>query len=785
VNDTPEEKPQDDWLQIAKDAHESSTTYMDANYRKVFERNIALFQSRHPTGSKYLSSAYKSRSRIFRPKTKSVVRKNEAAASAAFFANVDVVNVEAENDADQQQAISAALMNEVVNYRLTKTIPWFLTVMGAIQEAQVHGIVGSYQYWNYNEAVGIDQPCIELMPVENYRFDPAANWADVVGSSPYFIRIVPMYVIDIKARMKEADAKTGQAKWKHLEDGEISAAVIDYDTTRQARENPKQDPITERDELSALKDYDMVFCHENFFRREGGEVVYWTLGTQHLLSDPVPLKQAYFHGKRPFVIGNFVLEAHKAVPDSLVGIGSELQKEGNEITNQRRDNVSLVLNKRYVVKRGAQVDTDSLLRNVAGGVTLANNPLEDIKELEFNDVTASAYQEQDRVNVDYDELTGNFSQSSVQTNRKLNETVGGMELAAGGASAMTEYGLRTFVETWMEPVLNQLVKLEQAYETDSVVLALAGAQAKLQRYGIDQATDEMLNGSLTVRVSMGMGATDPQKKLGRFMFALKTYGEAMQLIPNANQEAIQNEIFGLAGYKGGAKFFGPSQPNIMLQQQMQEMQQQLQEAMQAAQKAGSESQMAKIAAQMANLKAAEANFKAQAVQAKSGIDLAIANNKPATQAPGQDLAPVIDRIKLERDEEMLKFQQQIAVLNIKLAEKTAELQLHNAQHSVEKTAMQERAGIQQERHGVEMSKRDVALQGKDVESKGKDLAMQGQEVKHAKEKDKEVEKKVAERPDHSAETLKELTGLIKEMAKPKTKTAQKDPKTGAWIVKES
>jgi hypothetical protein len=196
------------------------------------------------------------------------------------------------------------------------------------------------------------------------------------------------------------------------------------------------------------------------------------------------------------------------------------------------------------------------------------------------DVTGSAYQEQDRLNVDYDELTGNFSQGSVQTNRKLNETVGGMQMMGSSASQMTEYLLRTIVETWVEKVLTQLVKLEQAYETDAVILGLAGQKAELaQKYGIDAVTDDLLNQSLTVRVNVGVGATNPEAKLGRFMAVLKTYGEAMQMMPDAEPEAIRNEIFGLAGYKGGARFFKQADDpaTIALQQQMQEMQQALEQ----------------------------------------------------------------------------------------------------------------------------------------------------------------------------------------------------------------
>lgn len=177
--------------------------------------------------------------------------------------------------------------------------------------------------------------------------------------------------------------------------------------------------------------------------------------------------------------------------------------------------------------------------------------------MEWNDVTASSYQEQDRLNVDFDELTGNFSSSSVMTNRKLNETVGGMNLLTGSANQLTEYLIRTLVETWVEPVLRQLVKLEQAYETNLTILSLAGqkAMAALQRYQVNQLTDEMLNQELTVRVNVGMGATDPQTKLQKFTFAMQSYGQIMANMPDVDPEAVRKELFGLAGYKDGTRFF--------------------------------------------------------------------------------------------------------------------------------------------------------------------------------------------------------------------------------------
>jgi hypothetical protein len=609
--DTPEQGP--DWLALARDAFSSSTSYMDANWRKQWEDSIAMFQSRHPSGSKYNSDAYKHRSRLFRPKTRSVVRKNEAAAAIAFFSNPDVVSVEAENDTNPQQVAAAELMQQILNYRLQKTIPWFQLLVGGVQTAQVIGIVCSYQYWHYKEKVTVseepladdmgnvlmddqgpimqqyedvkvlkDEPCISLLPPEQFRFDPGADWLNVVESSPYFIRMVPKYVGEVKEMMRATDRKTGQQQWREYPDSEIRMAMADWDTLRSARENKREDPLAHTDQ--AISDYETVWCHENFIRKDGEEWVYWTLGCHQMLTDPAPLDQVYFTGDRPFVIGTCVIEANKAVPDSLVQMGASLQRETNDTVNQRRDNVSLVLNKRYIVKRGRDVDVQSLLRNVPGGVTMATD-VTDVQPMEWNDVTGSSYQEQDRLNVDFDELTGNFSTSSVMTNRKLNETVGGMNMLGGAANQLTEYLIRTLTETWIEPVLRQLVKLEQAYETDTTVLGLAGEKGQLfERYGVNEVSDELLNQELTVRVNVGMGATDPQTKLQKFTHAMQTYGGIMQSMPDVDPDAVRKELFGLVGYRDGGRFFKKDMdPKDAQMQQMGQVMQQMQQALGQAQ----------------------------------------------------------------------------------------------------------------------------------------------------------------------------------------------------------
>lgn len=699
-----------DYLQLCRDAYSSSTSYIDTNFRKQWEDNLRMFQSKHPRDSKYLSDSYKHRSKIFRPKTRSAVRKNEAAAAAAFFANTDVVSTDPVNPSDPKQVASAELMKYVLNERLTKTIPWFQILVGGVQDAQVQGVVASYQYWKYKEVtktvkvqvpvtdmlgqpvIGFDgqpvtreeeqevkeviedKPCIELIPIENIRIDPAADWLDPIGTSPYVIRLIPMYVVDVKRLMQKENPKTGMPKWKTLSDDQIRQAQGDYDSTRQVRNHEQEETDKSEKPLTA---YEVVWVHENFFREEDGITVVYTMGDAHQLTGPLDIKDIYFTGEIPVVMGVGVIETHRPIPSAYVELGGELQRETNDIANSRLDNVKLALNKRFVVKRGAQVDLQSLVRNAAGSVTMATNPIEDVREMEFNDVTGSSYMEQDRLNVDYDELMGNFSSGSVQTNRKMNETVGGMGLIASGANQMTEYLLRTITETWIEKVLRQLVKLEQAYETDELILAIAGNKAQLfQKYGISRVTDDLLNQSLTLTVNVGMGATDPAKKLQNFVMGAKTCAEITRIAPDMDSAEVRKEIFSLLGYRDGARFFKGAQlpPELkqkieQMQQQFQQLQQQLAQAQQALKDKSAELQMEQQRMQ------AELGLEQQKSQREAQLEM----EKLMLERQVKDAELALKRYQIDQE---AKLKREVARENVKTERMHTQMNMEGAMSTI-------------------------------------------------------------------------------------------------------
>lgn len=685
-----------EWLLKARDAYQSSTSYMDSNLRKKWENGLRAFNNLHPMDSKYSNSAYDKRSKLFRPKIRTIERKNEAAAAAAFFSNMDVTSITARDPTDSAAVANADVMTQLLQYRLTESIKWFMLLLGAFQDTQTMGACVGHIYWDYEaeksdvaveiedgrpeqnedeypvqhdlpdgafaveddddepeQGMGlssmpaplpgamqgpefqhaapppqmggsemlppampapsmeapkpspmgnqppaqmarqavqpqqskkrsprIDRPVIELVPIENIRIDPGSDWTDPIHSSPYVIHIIPVYYMDVKTRMESGE-------WYEYGEGFIkAAATTGFDSTRLARQNGA-DPYNL--DGKTVSEYEVVWVQRHIHRKDGVDWEFYTLSDLCLLSEPKLLSETVLHGMRPYEMGCCVVEAHRAYPSSIAELGKDLQSEANELANQRIDNVKFVLNKKYLVKRGEGQDLSGLVRNVPGGVVMVNN-VDDVKELTWPDVTASGYEEQSRIDNDLNELLGNFSAAQVMADHGVNGPARNMALLGQSAGTLVEYILRTFTETWVQPILRQLVKMEQAYETDEVILALAGKKADLfKKYGVEKVTDDLLDKDLTLAVNVGMGATDPQMKLQKFIAGMTAFANVAKEPPmGLNMQEVGKEIFGHLGYSDGSRFFTNDNPQVA------QLQNQLQQAMQMIQKlkAGNDVKMA-------------------------------------------------------------------------------------------------------------------------------------------------------------------------------------------------
>lgn len=569
------------WVERARGAFIASDEWFNNSIRRDVESALSNFRSKHPAGSRYNTTYYEKRSRLFRPKTRAMVRRSEAAAAIAFFSTSDAVVCSAYNDSDPKQRLAADVHHSILNARMEDPeMAWFLTLVGGAQDALTTGVVCSRQTWDYlsekfsgddgasHEVVRVDRPRVDLIPLENIRISPTADWRRPIESSPFVIEMIPMYLYEVREKMKQTDPQ-GDPIYRDLPEGMLYAAVKqDWDSIRRVREGNRVDKY---DTNVNVSDYESIWVHRNFVRKDGRDWVYDTIGTVLMLSNKVkPIEEVYHTGKRPYAMGFCVIETHKQYPQSPVMLSANLQEEANDLANLRIDNIRLALQKRWLVRRGAGVDTNSLMRGIASSVTYAGNPQTDVKELTTNDVTQSSYQEQDRINLDFDELVGAFSQSSVATNRHLNQTVGGMNLLSADASQIQEYQIRTLAETWIEPVLKQLVQLESLYESDEELLTMIGAQLGVSVEEIMAVMRERVN----VKCNVGFNATNPEKRIQRLALGLATMAQYYpQVVQQGDAVEIGKEVFGALGYKDASRFLpmlkkgGQEDPRIQAMQQ--------------------------------------------------------------------------------------------------------------------------------------------------------------------------------------------------------------------------
>lgn len=602
--------PEDiDFLGIIGEAERISRGYHLRTVEKPLTRSYRAWQNLHASDSKYLGPAWRGRSRVFVPKTRSAVRKNLATAAASLFSTEDVVNISAQFEDDPQQLATAAVIKADLDYRLTRSnpisgIPWYLLSMGGCLDAQLTGVTISKQYWEYLEVptgkteireeplidpqtgmvalddMGMpitqqvevpvmrtvrDRPMVDIIPIENSALDPAAPWYSPIQLGRWFSCRYIMGITDVRAMLSSNGKNGGGHVWLDVSDDVLLKSRIDDErsTARRTREGGGD----RYEETQSSGQLEMVAIQENFLRIAGKDWHFWSVGRHAFLSEVREVHEVYpeFGGERPYVMGVSQLDTHRVFPQSPVETWQPLQLELNDVANLRLDTLKRSIAPLTVVRRGKNVDIAAVQRRgQPDAIVMVDNP-DDVVFQNTPGPSGASYTESSVNNALFDELSGTFSTSSVQSSRQLNETVGGMRMMSGAANAVSEFDLRMWLETWVEPVLRQLVHLIRYYESDERILAIAGQNARVwTRYDYMPTIDDFEQTEVTLRVNAGIGALDPMQKLQKFKFAMEMLAPIMPMAQAKgiapNIEAIIEEVMGAAGFRDGRRFFEFGEP---------------------------------------------------------------------------------------------------------------------------------------------------------------------------------------------------------------------------------
>jgi hypothetical protein len=297
-------------------------------------------------------------------------------------------------------------------------------------------------------------------------------------------------------------------------------------------------------------------------QREGGKqlyelIEYWeddrvvTIANRNIVIRDE--ENPYRHGKKPFV-----RLVDQAVPHEFLGIGElepieSLQYELNDRRNQRMDNITLILNRMWKVKNGANVDEDELVSD-AGGVVHTDD-MAGIDSLQMPDVTSSSYNEETLIKGDIQQTTGvsDFTRG-VGSESLGNDTATGISLIQEAGNARFRLKIRN-LESAIEHIGRMMVSLNEQFLSEEKAIRIMGDNG----FEWLNVKPEDLKGNFDVIVQSG--STLPSNEA----VERKQIMEMFQIFagdPEVNQRELKKRVLETFGVKNLDKLLTPVDAGI-------------------------------------------------------------------------------------------------------------------------------------------------------------------------------------------------------------------------------
>ena len=645
----------------ARQSYDASVEYFEATQLEQIERNLDNFASRHPADSRYHTEEYRYRSRTFKPKTRIAARQLEEDAAEIFFASQDLIDIRPVNKDSKEDAFVARVHKHMLMTHLEDNLEYFQFVMGGVQDAFKQGDVVSAVAWESDEGEGTNRPTWRLIPIENIHVDPAASWMDPVGTSPYVIEDMPMHIQSVQDRMAEPGEKPEGNQWRWSDVGVLLGASKRAELReglRAKREGDTIDPLTSNT-FRDVEEHMVVMVRRVILRVEGVDWLYYMVGGDLLLSDPVPLRDKapwLRDGERDYQWGYAGVETHRVYKSAPAEWLQDLQAAANIGHNQRTDNITLALNKRYKVKRGRVLDLNSLRTSVPGGIYEVDE-MDDVEPEQWADVGGASFYNEDRLTNDFDSLAGSFNQGSVASQRSLNETVGGMRMMAQGSGKARGYMVLTIAATWWGKVCDALFRMIKQYATEDEIIDAVDQMLADGEPVPDMQPLDLIKVPTKLKVNMRLGA-DPMTRMNNLMSVVANFRQT-PIEMQVDWAELFKEGAAAAGFGDGDRFLvdteGQDPQVAMLQQQIQEMQQIIE------QKQVEQQGKMQIAQLSAETKRMSDQLKSQTALAIQEIKASIADQDRLIEAEQNE----IDREELVLAREGLIHQLNVARFNMK------------------------------------------------------------------------------------------------------------------------
>jgi len=304
-------------------------------------------------------------------------------------------------------------------------------------------VINVEQMQPYTEEVVVyDAPDIKNIPLESFFFDPAYTDID---ESPF--------------------ACHEYFKEKHeLIAGEEAGL---YKNTRKLSAGESFDGAL----YDRLEDH-----HESIGNMRDGVRIweYWTNDFKVLVANKTTvimcIPNPYYTKRKMFTKWCPIPMANEFYGKSPIETLRDLQYELNTMRSQRIDNISLAINRMFYINRNADIDVTQL-KSRPNGYIEVDDMANDIREITFNDVTGSAYKDEEIIKTDMDVTSGVHSYDRGQ-NPQRRDTATVASLLTSASSERFKLQAMMLAEDPVTDIGKQFADLNKQFLSDDTFIRI-------------------------------------------------------------------------------------------------------------------------------------------------------------------------------------------------------------------------------------------------------------------------------------------------------------------------
>lgn len=373
----------------------------------------------------------------------------------------------------------AQLMGKVIDYQWDQ-MNMNVLLPEAVKEMCIYGTVILKAYWYKEESNVIDKQMVDEQMPELGQVEVEEN--KTIYNAPK-VEVVDLYDFFVDPKATTID----NAEWvihrsmrsldylhEMMEDGKYkniklledeASSFAGWDDEKQMRRNTIgiSMPVEQKnDKLIEILEY------------WTDERVVTVANRKIIIRDQ---ENPFRHGKKPFIVC-----VDQKIPHEFYGMGElepieTLQYELNDRRNQRMDNVTLILNRMWLVQNGKNVDEDELVSD-AGGVVHTDDP-NAIQQLILPDVTSSSYQEETIIKADIQQTSGvtDFTRG-MSSDALANDTATGISLLQEASNARFRLKIQNIEDMMLKRLGEFMVSMNNQFLSEETTIRIVGEEGK-------------------------------------------------------------------------------------------------------------------------------------------------------------------------------------------------------------------------------------------------------------------------------------------------------------------